>query len=151
MSRRELRVDPTRTISADADQVHQHLDSMLGEIDSGRLVVVVIIHRHLLDLEVVRSGNEQTLEVEPEPTKCLTREDLFCGIRGKAFEPRLGVENSRKQDQLGELVEQAAHEVARIEIVEKRRTHYVTRFRQNAAGDDDVASGLQSAQDLCNL
>jgi hypothetical protein len=53
MSRLELGVDPTRTISADADQVHQHLGTVLGKGDGARLVAVVKIDRNLLDLEAV--------------------------------------------------------------------------------------------------
>ena len=126
MSRLELGVDPTRTISADADQVHQHLGTMLGEGDRAWLVTIMKVDGNLLDLEVVRSGNEQTFEVESETTKRLTREDRLRGARSEPFEPRLGVENAWKKDHLREPVEQAAHEVSGIEIVEKSRTHYVT-------------------------
>src|ERR1700674_316369 len=125
MSCLELRVDPTRTVSADAYQVHQHLGPVLGEGNRARLVAIMKVHRYLLDLEVVRSGDEQTFQVEAKATECLTREDRLRGVCGEAFESRLGVENPWKQHQLRELVEQAAHEVTRVEIVEKSRTHHV--------------------------
>src|ERR1700694_1459239 len=121
MSCLELRVDPTRTVSADAYQVHQHLGPVLGERNRARLVAVVKVHRYLLDLEVVRPGDEQTLQVESKATECLTREDRLRGVCGEAFESRLSVENPWKQHHLCEFVEQAAHQVARVEIVKKSR------------------------------
>src|ERR1700686_4232271 len=125
MRRLLLVVDPTRSISADANQVHQHLDSVLGEGDSARLVVVVKIDRNLLDLEVVPSGDEQTFQVESETAERLPGENRLGGVGGEAFEPCLGVENSRKKDPLSEPVEQAAHEMPGVEIVEKGRTHHI--------------------------
>src|SRR2546423_14037499 len=102
MSRLELRVDPTRTVSADADQVHQHLDSVLGERDSARFVVVVKVNRDLLDLEVVRAGNEQRLQVESEAAEGLTGKDRLRGAGSEPFQPGLSVENTRKKDPLCE-------------------------------------------------
>jgi len=66
MSRLGLGVESTCTISADADQIHEHLGSVLDEGDRGRLVAVMKIHRHLRDLEMVRPGNEEAFEIEAE-------------------------------------------------------------------------------------
>jgi hypothetical protein len=71
MSRVELGVYPTRTISADANEIHQHPGPMPGERNSARLVAVVKVHRNLLDLQTVQARNEETLEVETKTAQRL--------------------------------------------------------------------------------
>src|SRR5438876_12460722 len=66
-----LGVDPTRTIQANAKQIHQHPRSMPDKRDRARLVAVVEIDRYLLDLQTVQARDEETLEVEAETTERL--------------------------------------------------------------------------------
>src|SRR6266568_6367994 len=72
ISRVGLGVDPTRTVSPDAHQIHQHRGPMFDKRDSARLIAVVEVHRHLFDLHAVQTRDEKAFEVEPESAQCLT-------------------------------------------------------------------------------
>jgi hypothetical protein len=85
MRRVGLGVDPTRTISADADQIHQHLSPMPGKRDRARLVAVVKVHRNLLNLQTVQTRDEEALEVEAEAAQRLAREDRLRRTGSKSL------------------------------------------------------------------
>src|SRR2546423_2064837 len=57
ISRFESGVKSTRTVSANAHQVHQHRRAMPCKRDRARLLAVVKVDRHLLDLETVQSSD----------------------------------------------------------------------------------------------
>src|SRR5256712_11114685 len=95
-----LGVDPTRTIQANAKQIHQHPRPMPGKRDRARLVAVVEIDRHLLDLQAVQTRDEETFEIEAETAESLTREDYLCSTGSETFESSLGVENAGKENLL---------------------------------------------------
>src|SRR5438105_13914953 len=125
MRRFGLGVNPTRTISTDTEQVHQHRCSMPRKRDSARLVVVMKVHRHLLDLQAVQTRDEKTFEIEAEAAQRLSRTNDLRRARCEALEPGLSVQNAGQQDPLRQSVEDAAHKVPSVEIMEERRTHHV--------------------------
>src|SRR5450759_859084 len=125
MRRVGLGVDPTHTISADADQIHHHPRPVPRKRDRARLVAVVKVHRHLLDLQAVQPRDEETFEVEAETAQRLTCEDYLRRTGGKSFESGLGVQNARQKDRLCQPVEEPAHQVTSVEIVKEGGTHHV--------------------------
>src|SRR6266581_9447444 len=114
MSRVGLGVDTTRSISADADQIHQHLGPMPGKRDRARLVAIIEVHRDLLDLQTVQTRDEQTFKVEAEAAQRLTREDCLCRAGRESLESSLGVQNAGQENLLRQPVEDTAHQVSRI-------------------------------------
>jgi hypothetical protein len=52
---------------------------------------------------------------------------------------------------LRQTVEQAAHQVASIEIVKEGGAHHVPRFGQHPTCDYDVATGFEGAQQFGDL
>src|SRR5438552_5328505 len=121
-----LGVDPTRTIQANAKQVHQHPRPMPGKRDSTRLVGVVKIDWDLLDLQAVKTRDEEAFDIEAETAQSLTREDYLRGMSGESLESCLGVQNSGQENLLRQSVEETAHQVPGVEIVKKSRAHHVS-------------------------
>src|SRR5438552_10862516 len=120
-----LGVDPTRTIQANAKQVHQHPRPMPCKRDRARLVAVVEIDRHLFDLQAVQPRDEETFQVEAETAERLARENYLRRVGGESFESSLGVEDARQENFLRQSVEDAAHQVSSVEIMKKSRAHHV--------------------------
>ena len=98
---------------------------MPGEGDRARLLVVVEVNRHLLDLETVQTSDEKTFEIESKAAKGLARKNNFSGARRETLESGLGIENSREENLLRESVEQSAHQMSRVKVAEESRAHYV--------------------------
>ena len=93
----------------------------------------------------------EALDVEAEPRDGRAREAEGGRSGSEALEAGLGVENAGQQERLDNLVEGAAHQVPRVQVVEEARAHQVARVGQHAAGDGDVRSQLELAHDLVHF
>ena len=138
-------------VPAHVEQIGQHRDDALGELDGGRFFVVAKKDGSLPHGESVQLRNEQGLNVEPESRDCESGKHGLSGARGEPFQPCLRVTHVAQQQCAHQQVECAAHQVPCVQIVKERRAHEVARFRQHPAGDGHVGAGLEVCHDLSNL
>src|SRR6185369_11254025 len=93
------RVVPLRPrVHAHLPDVLQHAARVAREADRRRLVVVAELHRRLLDREAVVLRDVQELDVEPEAGDRRAIEAESRGVGGEPLQPRLRVENPRKEE-----------------------------------------------------
>src|SRR5207237_834470 len=93
----------------------------------------------------------QELDVEPEPGHGEAREDQLGGAGRESFEARLGVEDPGQERDPHHAVEQPAHQVACVEVMEERRAHEVTRLGEHATGDRHVGAAVQLPHHVVDL
>ena len=138
-------------VPAHVEQIGQHREDALGELDCRRLFVVAKKDGRLADGESVQLCDEEGFNIEPEAGNRESGENCLRGARREPLQPCLRVTHVAQQQRANQHVERAAHQVPRVQVVEERWTHEVARFRHHSAGDGHVGAGLEVRHDLPNL